>query len=98
MNWIKQNLSGIVLSIVLALVAWKLGTLVPIVSGPVFGIILGIIINNTIGKPKVTIPGIMFTSKKVLTWAIVVLGAGLSLTQVLKTVTGQIEYIEKGLY
>ena len=66
MNWIKKNFSGIVLSILLALVAWKLGNLVPIVGGPVFGIILGIIINNTIGKPKVTLPGIMFTSKKYL--------------------------------
>ncbi|MBW9151477.1 YeiH family protein [Clostridium estertheticum] len=85
MNWIKNNFLGMALSILLALAAWKLGNLVPIVGGPVFGIVLGIIINNTIGKPKVTLPGIMFTSKKILTWAIVVLGAGLSLTQVLKT-------------
>ncbi|MBU3071984.1 YeiH family protein [Clostridium estertheticum] len=85
MNWIKNNFLGMALSILLALVAWKLGNLIPIVGGPVFGIVLGIIINNTIGKPKVTLPGIMFTSKKILTWAIVVLGAGLSLTQVLKT-------------
>ncbi|NNU77520.1 YeiH family protein [Clostridium estertheticum] len=85
MNWIKNNFLGMALSILLALAAWKLGNLVPIVGGPVFGIVLGIIINNTIGIPKVTLPGIMFTSKKILTWAIVVLGAGLSLTQVLKT-------------
>lgn len=85
MNWIEKNFSGIVLSMILALVAWELGGLVPIVGGPVFGIIIGIIINNTFGKPKVTLPGIMFTSKKILTWAIVVLGAGLSLSQVLKT-------------
>ncbi len=85
MNWIKKNFSGIILAIVIAIVAWMLGSLVPIVGGPVFGIVLGIIINNTFGKPKITVPGIMFTSKKILTWAIVVLGAGLSLTQVLKT-------------
>ena len=85
MNWIKKNYLGMALSILLALFAWKLGNLIPIVGGPVFGIVLGIIINNTLGKPKATLPGIMFTSKKILTWAIVVLGAGLSLTQVLKT-------------
>lgn len=85
MNWIKKNFIGIGLSLILALVAWKLGNLVPIIGGPVFGIVLGIIINNTFGKPEVALPGIMFTSKKILTWAIVVLGAGLSLTQVLKT-------------
>jgi len=85
MNWIKKNFSGIILSLLLALVAWILGNFVPIIGGPVFGIVLGIIINNAFGKPKTTIPGITFTSKKILTWAIVVLGAGLSLTQVLKT-------------
>ncbi|MPQ30599.1 putative sulfate exporter family transporter [Clostridium estertheticum] len=64
MNWIKNNFLGMALSILLALAAWKLGNLIPIVGGPVFGIVLGIIINNTIGKPKVTLPGIMFTAKK----------------------------------
>jgi uncharacterized integral membrane protein (TIGR00698 family) len=85
MNWIKENFRGIFLSLLLALVATKLGKLLPIVGGPVFGIILGIIINNTIGRPKSTTKGVTFTSKKVLQWAIIVLGAGLSFTQVIKT-------------
>ncbi|MCJ7690604.1 MAG: putative sulfate exporter family transporter, partial [Clostridiaceae bacterium] len=85
MNWIKENYPGIVLSLLLAFVASMLGNMLPIVGGPVFGIMLGLIINNTLGKPDVTLKGIMFTSKKILTYAIVVLGAGLSLTQVLKT-------------
>lgn len=82
---IKENFSGIIVSLLLALVASELGNLVPIVGGPVFGIVLGIIINNTIGKPASTIKGITFTSKKILQWAIIVLGAGLSLNEVLKT-------------
>lgn len=82
---IKENLNGIILSLLLALVASKLGSLFPIVGGPVFGIVLGIIINNTLGKPASTIKGISFTSKKILQWAIIVLGAGLSLNEVLKT-------------
>jgi uncharacterized integral membrane protein (TIGR00698 family) len=85
MNWIKEHYPGIVLSLLIALVASLLGNMLPIVGGPVFGIMLGLIINNTLGKPDVTLKGIMFTSKKILTYAIVVLGAGLSLTQVLKT-------------
>ena len=85
MNWIKENLSGIILALILALVSSKLGNLFPIVGGPVFGIVLGIIINNTLGKPKSTVKGITFTSKKILQWAIIVLGAGLSFNQVLKT-------------
>ncbi|QAT40609.1 YeiH family protein [Clostridium sp. JN-9] len=82
---IKENLSGIIVSLLLALVASELGNLFPIVGGPVFGIVLGIIINNTIGKPASTKKGITFTSKKILQWAIIVLGAGLSLNEVLKT-------------
>ena len=85
MNWMKQNSPGVFLSLLLALVASKMGSFFPIVGGPVIGIILGIIINNTLGKPKFTSKGITFTSKKILQWSIVVLGAGLSLTQVLKT-------------
>lgn len=82
---IKENLNGIILSLLLALVASKLGSLFPIVGGPVFGIVIGIIINNTLGKPASAIKGISFTSKKILQWAIIVLGAGLSLNEVLKT-------------
>ncbi len=85
MKRIKENIPGILLSLLLALVSSMLGNIFPIVGGPVFGIMLGLAINNTLGKPESTLKGIMFTSKKVLTWAIVVLGAGLSLTQVLKT-------------
>lgn len=85
MNCIKENYPGIALSLLLAFVASKLGNMIPVVGGPVFGIMIGLIINNTLGKPDVTLKGIMFTSKKILTYAIVVLGAGLSLTQVLKT-------------
>jgi uncharacterized integral membrane protein (TIGR00698 family) len=85
MNWTKHNLLGILFSFIIALFANWLGTLVPIVGGAVFGILIGIIINNFIGKPKAVEKGVTFTSKKILQWAIIVLGAGLSFTQVLKT-------------
>jgi uncharacterized integral membrane protein (TIGR00698 family) len=85
MNWFKQNILGIVLAFSVALLANWLGIIFPIIGGAVFGILIGIIINNFIGKPKFTDKGIAFTSKKILQWAIIVLGAGLSLTQVWKT-------------
>jgi uncharacterized integral membrane protein (TIGR00698 family) len=82
----KGLLPGVCAAFVLALVAMWLGKLAPIIGGPVFGIVLGIAINNSLKKPVVLDLGIQFTSKKVLQWAIVVLGAGLSLKQV--TITG----------
>jgi uncharacterized integral membrane protein (TIGR00698 family) len=85
MNWLRKNGYGVLFAFILALIAAGLGKKFPIIGGPVFGIVLGIIINNTFGKPESTLKGIGFTSKKILQWAIIVLGAGLSLTQVLKT-------------
>lgn len=85
MKKIKSILPGIFLSFAIALIATWLGNLVPIIGGAVFGILIGIIINNILGKPKSTIEGVGFTSKKILQWAIIVLGGGLSLSQVRKT-------------
>lgn len=85
MTWFRKNIYGILLSFILALVAAWLGNKYPIIGGPVFGIVLGIIINNTIGKPKWSVNGVKFTSKKILQWAIIILGGSLSLTQVWET-------------
>lgn len=85
MDWIRKYIPGILLSFCLALAAAWLGNKFPIIGGPVFGIVIGIIINNTLGKPKWSAGGVKFTSKKILQWAIIVLGGSLSLTQVWKT-------------
>jgi len=85
MNFIKENWKGILFSLIIALIANYLGKLLPVIGGPVFGIVIGIIINNTFGKMKGTEKGISFTSKKVLQLSIILLGASLSLSQVLKT-------------
>lgn len=85
MTWLQKNYQGLLLSLAVALVASWLGGFLPIVGGPVFGIVIGIIINNVFGKPSGTEPGVKFTSKKILQWAIILLGTGLSLSQVWKT-------------
>ncbi len=85
MKEFKKLLPGILASFIIALIATQLGKLAPIIGGAVFGILIGILINNTIQKPKYLDAGISFTSKKILQWAIVVLGAGLSFNQVRTT-------------
>lgn len=85
MNWLKTYCPGLGLAFGLALPALMLGKIFPIIGGPVFAIILGILLNNTFGKPKITQKGLDFTGKKVLQWAIVSLGGSLSLSQVLST-------------
>lgn len=81
----KNLIPGIIAAFIIALIATALGNLAPIVGGPVFGILIGIIINNVVGKPKSLNAGVGFTSKKILQWAIIVLGAGLSFNQVKTT-------------
>ncbi|XID92798.1 YeiH family protein [Paenibacillaceae bacterium WGS1546] len=66
------------------LAAW-LGSLMPIVGSPLFGLLLGILLNNLIGKPARTIVGIQFSAKQILQWAIIAIGCGLSLTNVWMT-------------
>lgn len=85
MIWLRRNIAGILLSLSLAIAASWLGRLFPVVGGPVFGIVLGILISNFVGKQEWAKSGVKFTSKKVLQYAIILLGAGLSLTQVWKT-------------
>ena len=76
---------GLLLSTAIALVAFGLGQWLPLVGGPVFGIVLGVIVRNVVAPPTACQPGIRFAGKQVLQWSIVALGLGLSLTQVAQT-------------
>lgn len=76
---------GLLLSSVIALAAWQLGHWLPLVGGPVFAIVLGVIMRNAMPLPTACQPGIRFVGTKVLQWSIVALGLGLSLTQVVHT-------------
>lgn len=76
---------GLLLAAVIAVAALILGRWLPVVGGPVFGIVLGLVIRNTFSPPEACQPGIRFAGKKILQWSIIALGFGLSLTQVAKT-------------
>src|SRR6201996_8438794 len=80
-----QRMPGLILAIVVALVALGLGRLMPLVGGPVFGIVLGILIRNLVAPGVQFTPGIQFAGKQILQWSIIALGFGLSLNQVAKT-------------
>ncbi|MGQ4659491.1 putative sulfate exporter family transporter [Lysobacter sp. F6437] len=76
---------GLLLCAALAAVAYGLGQWLPLVGGPVFGIVLGVAVRNLVAPPAACQPGIRFAGKQVLQWSIVALGLGLSLTQVART-------------
>lgn len=82
---LKKNYKGILLCLVIAIPCWFLGKKFPIVGGPVFGIILGMIITLFIKDKKDLQSGITFTSKKILQYAVILLGFGMNLSVVLQT-------------
>ncbi|HLR82481.1 MAG TPA: YeiH family protein [Paenalcaligenes sp.] len=75
---------GIVLAAIVAVIATVLGGWLPTIGGPVFAILLGLGIRNTIGVMPVCQPGLTFASKAVLQWSIILLGFGLSFSQVVR--------------
>ncbi len=82
---IKDNFAGIVLVLFLAIPALFLGKFYPIIGGPVFAILLGMITTNFIKNKLPFQKGILFTSKKILQYAVILLGFGLNLSVVLET-------------
>lgn len=80
-----EVLPGLLLAVVIACVATLLGHLVPVIGGPVFGIVLGIVAGSTIPalhRDQRFAAGVGVAGKNVLQLSIVVLGTGLSLSQV----------------
>ena len=85
MKFLTTNGRGILLCLIIAIPAWILGTLFPIIGGPVIAILLGMLLAIPLKEKGSMAPGIQFTSKKILQWAVILLGFGLDLTVVLKT-------------
>lgn len=85
MNFIKTNWKGFLLCLCIALPAWLLGKQFPIIGGPVIAIILGMIITLFIKDKSSLDAGIKFTSKKILQYAVILLGFGLNLNVILET-------------
>lgn len=84
-RWVSDNLLGLVLVLILSIPAWILGEYYPIIGGPVFGILIGMVVTHFIKDKSPFQQGILFTSKKILQYAVILLGFGLNLSVVLET-------------
>ena len=78
-------LPGIGLSLAIAALACWLESLLPIhlIGGAVIAMFIGMFLNQFIGKTTVFSTGIKFTSKKILKFAIILLGLSLNITTIL---------------
>lgn len=85
-DFIKKNGFGILVCLCISVPSWFAGKQFPIVGGAVIAILSGMIINIFIKNNKARLDeGIRFTSKKVLQWAVILLGFGMNLTVIVKT-------------
>ena len=83
MNFIKKNGAGLLLCLVIAIPSWFLGKAVPVVGGPVFSILIGMVVTLIVTQKEPFNAGATFTSKKILQAAVVFLGFGMNLTEIL---------------
>lgn len=86
MDLIKKITPGVMLTIILAFIANYISSFIPnqLISAGVFALLMGMILNPILSHYKIFNGGIKFTSKTILKLAIILMGATLSFTQVLK--------------
>lgn len=85
MNFILKTWKGFLVCLAIAVPSWLLGKQFPIVGGPVIAIILGMIITCFMKNKTALAGGITFTSKKILQYAVILLGFGLNLSVIAQT-------------
>lgn len=81
----KKYVPGIIITIILAVVSKIISSFIPknIVSASVFALIIGMLLNPSIENYTIFFNGINFVSKKILKFAIVLMGLTLGFDQVL---------------
>ena len=82
---IRNSWKGILICLIIAVPSWFLGKLFPIIGGAVIAILAGMVVTLFWKKKEGFEAGIKFTSKKILQWAVILLGFGLNLNVILET-------------
>ncbi len=85
MKVVKTRWKGVLVCLAIAVGAAWLGEKVPLIGGPVFAILIGVLLGGITKKYDALRPGITYTSKKILQYAVVLLGFGLNFMVVLQT-------------
>ena len=85
LSTIKKNVPGMAVCLLIAVPSLLLGKAVPVIGGPVFAILIGMVIALFWTPTAACKPGVSFASKKILQAAVVLLGFGLNLSVVLHT-------------
>ena len=81
MEFWKKTAPGVLMCLALAVPSWLLGRTFPVIGGPVFAILAGMAAARALKGRARFQAGIAFTSKKVLQYAVILLGFGLNLSE-----------------
>ena len=84
MKTIQETYKGILFCLLISIPAFLLGKQFEVVGGPVFAILIGMCLALVVKKSEPLQPGIKFTSKKILQYAVILLGFGMNLTDILE--------------
>lgn len=93
--WIWRRAAGLLLTSGIALLATFLHTLpgMDLFSPLILAILLGILVKNTVGTPQICQLGVTFSLKRILKFAIILLGLQLSLQQVVEVGTAGLSIV-----
>lgn len=81
----KKYVKGLLVCLAIAVPSWFLGMLFPVIGGAVIAIAAGMLLSPLLKDKSALAPGIRFAAKKILQWAVVLLGFGMDLSVVLAT-------------
>jgi uncharacterized integral membrane protein (TIGR00698 family) len=82
-GFIKKNVPGMLLCAVAGFAAYLFGSKFPVVGGPVAAILLGMILAPLFRNRTAVQSGVAFTSKKILQYAVILLGFGMNISAIL---------------
>ena len=83
MSFLSKNWAGLLVCLVISIISWYLGNFLPVVGAPVFAIFIGMFLHPFLSNYKQLDAGLTFSSKKLLQYAVILLGFGLNISQVL---------------
>lgn len=84
-NIVRERWKGVLFCLIIAIPATLLGKQIEVVGGPVFAILFGMVLALVFPKNRreQLAAGVTYTSKKVLQYAVILLGFGMNLSQIL---------------
>lgn len=85
MSFLLKNRKGLLLCLALAIPSCVLGKIFPVIGGPVFAILIGMMLALVVKEKEPFENGVKYTSKKILQYAVVLLGFGMNLEVVMET-------------